>query len=95
MTGEILTEVLNKLGPNFGIPIWLIVIVLIWSIIWKGLALWKSARKNQSIWFIIILILNTVGILEILYLFLFSKIELPNVKEKSKGSEKKKKQEII
>jgi len=25
------------------------ILVLIWSLIWKGLALWKSARKNHLI----------------------------------------------
>lgn len=51
-----------------------IMIVLIWSLIWKGLALWKAAGKKHKIWFIIILIVNTIGILEILYIFVFSKI---------------------
>ena len=50
-----------------------IVIVLIWSLVWKGIALWKSARKKQMIWFIVILVINTIGILEILYIFVFSK----------------------
>jgi hypothetical protein len=50
--------------------IWL---VIIWSLIWKGMALWKAARNSDKIWFIILLIINTVGILEILYIFVFSK----------------------
>jgi methionyl-tRNA synthetase len=48
-------------------------IVLVWSIIWKGLALWKAARRNDSGWFIALMILNTVGILEIIYYFFISK----------------------
>ena len=47
--------------------------VLIWSIVWKGLALWKSARTDSKIWFIVFLVVNTLGILEILYLYVFSK----------------------
>lgn len=46
---------------------------IIWSIIWKGLALWKSARREEKPWFVVLLILNTVGILEILYIYIFSK----------------------
>jgi hypothetical protein len=57
------------------IPLWLIAIALIWSLIWKGFALWKAARKNSPAWFIALLVINTLGILEILYLFLFSKID--------------------
>jgi len=45
----------------------------IWSIAWKGFALWRSANLKQRNWFIGILILNTLGILEIAYLFFFAK----------------------
>jgi cobalamin synthase len=48
-------------------------LLAIWSVIWKGLALWRASRNCQKIWFIALLVVNTVGILEILYLFLFSK----------------------
>lgn len=52
--------------------IWLIPLI-IWSVIWKGLALWKSARHNQLAWFVVMLVLNTAGILEIIYLLFFQK----------------------
>jgi hypothetical protein len=46
-------------------------------VIWKGIALWKAAQLNQRNWFVVILvsmlIINTFGILEILYLFRFAK----------------------
>jgi hypothetical protein len=51
----------------------LIVIIAVWTVIWKGFALWKSSKKNQMIWFIALLVINTLGLLEILYLFVFSK----------------------
>lgn len=54
----------------------LVFILFIWSMAWKGLALWKSAKYNQRNWFIAILVLNTVGILEIIYLFRFAKTKL-------------------
>lgn len=50
----------------------ILIAIYIWSIPWKGFALWKSARRGESVWFIILLLLNTAGILEIAYLFLFS-----------------------
>ncbi|WP_048182545.1 DUF5652 family protein [Methanosarcina siciliae] len=49
----------------------LILILVLWELFWKGIALWKAARESQRYWFIAILILNTVGILPILYIFLF------------------------
>ena len=52
---------------------WLIVIALVWSLIWKGLALWKSARRKEEWWFMVLLIVNTIGILDILYLYVFSR----------------------
>jgi hypothetical protein len=52
---------------------YLFVILLIWETVWKGIALWKAAKETQKYWFIAILILNTVGILPILYIFVFKK----------------------
>jgi len=48
----------------------IIIILAIWELVWKGLALWKSARNNHSGWFVCVLIFNTLGILPILYLLL-------------------------
>jgi len=61
-------------GPRFGI-------LLIWTLLWKGLALWKSARNDQRYWFIALLLINTAGILELLYLFVFAKNKLVLVSE--------------
>jgi methionyl-tRNA synthetase len=57
-------------------PAWLIVLLIaciVWAIPWKGIALWKSARNNQKIWFIVFLIVNTLGILEIFYILFWAK----------------------
>ena len=79
----------TALGISPGAVLVLMAVVSIWTLVWKGLALWKAAAKKKSIpWFIILLIFNTVGILEILYIFVFSKISL---KGKGKSKEKKKK----
>ena len=51
----------------------LIPIIIVWSMIWKGIALWKAGRNNQLAWYIVLFIINTVGILEILYIFVFTK----------------------
>lgn len=52
---------------------WLMVVLGLWSLPWKGYALWKSARREEKWWFIALLIINTLAILEILYIFVFSK----------------------
>ena len=53
--------------------IWLLVLVTAWSLPWKGVALWKSARLSHKNWFIAMLIVNTFGILEIIYIFWVAK----------------------
>lgn len=49
------------------------ILLAIWTIPWKGLALWKSAKRGDRAWFIILLLINTLGILEIIYLAFFSR----------------------
>lgn len=49
--------------------------LLLWSIFWKGLALWHSGRRGQAWWFVILIVVNTVGILEIIYLFAVAKLK--------------------
>jgi len=75
-------DTMQLLQSQLGIPLWLLAIVVIWSMIWKIIALWKSARLGQPVWFVILFIVNTVGILEILYIFLFSKIKLSKARNR-------------
>lgn len=46
----------------------LLVILVVWELIWKGFALWRAGRNNHPGWFVALLIINTVGILPIVYL---------------------------
>jgi hypothetical protein len=48
-------------------------IIIVWSIIWKGIALWRSAQLSHKKWFIIIFMINTLGILDIIYLYFVAK----------------------
>jgi hypothetical protein len=41
---------------------------IVFAVILKGFALWRAARNNSSGWFVALLLVNTFGILEILYL---------------------------
>ena len=82
---------LTDLASQFGVPIWLFIIIFSWIIVWKLLALWKSARNNHIVWFIVLAILNTVGILEILYIYAFSKMGKKSQRTKLVKVKKKKK----
>lgn len=54
----------------------LFVLLVIWTMIWKGLALWKAGRKNDMLWFVILFLISTVGILDIIYYYHISKREI-------------------
>lgn len=58
-------------GAMFG---GLVAVAVLWSLVWKGLGLWHSARNGEPWWFLAILLINTLGILEIVYLFGFAKL---------------------
>lgn len=55
-----------------GLPNWAFLVVL-WSLPWKGVALWKAAQLSHRNWFIAILIVNTLGLLEIYYIFMVAR----------------------
>ena len=52
---------------------WLIILTGLWTLPWKGVALWKAAKRNEKTWFIVLLVVNSLAVLEILYIFVFSK----------------------
>ncbi len=64
-------DFISLLGNPLLYPI--LIIGILWSAVWKGIALWKCGRNNQLAWFIVLLIVNTFGILEIIYLLSFQK----------------------
>lgn len=61
----LLQTILND--PKYLIPI------VFWSLAWKGISLWKCGRNNQPNWFVALLVINTVGILEIIYMIWFQR----------------------
>lgn len=47
----------------------LALILALWSIPWKGWALWLAAKNTHTWWFIALLVINTIAILDIIYIF--------------------------
>ncbi|MEK7134715.1 MAG: DUF5652 family protein [Patescibacteria group bacterium] len=47
----------------------ILAILFLWILPWKGYALWLSARNGHTKWFVALLILNTLAILDIIYIF--------------------------
>ena len=85
------------LNTYFGMqmPWFLVTAILIWSMIWKGLALWKAGRNNQLVWFVAMFLINSVGILPIIYIVWFQRNKsitiIPKIKKKIAKIKKKKK----
>lgn len=48
-------------------------VMILWDLMWKGMGLWKAARNEEKYWFIAILIINSLGIVPILYIYVFQK----------------------
>jgi hypothetical protein len=75
-------EYVNQVMNLGGFPLFLFLIALIWGSVWKFLALWKAARKGSVVWFVLFAFVNTIGILEILYIFIFSEMKKNNFRAK-------------
>jgi len=61
--------------------IFALLVIAAWTLIWNGLGLWQAAKNKQKVWFIVILVLNTIGLLPIIYLIWFKPREANNRKE--------------
>ncbi len=48
-------------------------ILVIWTLIWKGWALWESARRGQKAWFVALFVISSLGVLEAIYIFFIAK----------------------
>lgn len=70
---------------------WIFILAAAWTIPWKGVALWRAARNKSVAWFVALLIINTFGILDIIYIFAFSgKKNAPRPVEKQNAQKTKK-----
>jgi len=75
---------------DFTIPMWAYPI-LIWTMAWKAVAAWKAARKGHLIWFVAFFVVNTLGILPIIYIFIFQKMNFGKRSAKKVSKKKSKK----
>jgi methionyl-tRNA synthetase len=53
----------------------IIVVASVWSLVWKAVALYKAGKLRHKGWFTALFFINTLGVLEILYVAHFSKTE--------------------
>lgn len=62
----------NWTMPDLGIGIFLLIL---WEAFWKGIGLWKSAKRGDLIWFIAILLINLFGLIPLFYLWRTKQLE--------------------
>jgi methionyl-tRNA synthetase len=76
---DMMCNYLNGYGNTFlpgmvaGWLSFLLIPITVWSLFWMGWALWRAARDGSKIWFIVLLLVHTMGILDIIYIFIISK----------------------
>ncbi len=80
---------------GFGLPAFgsLLLLAVAWSLAWKGLALWRAATRGDKWWFIAFLLVNTLGILEIIYIFAITGGKLSDFTGEAKGGAPESKEE--
>jgi hypothetical protein len=46
-----------------------IVVAAAWSVAWKGFSLWRAAGNGSKPWFVLLLLTNSLGVMDAIYLF--------------------------
>lgn len=67
----------------------LIYLLVVLDLILKGVTLFKSAKRDQKVWFVALLLINSLGILPIIYLIVNRDILLTKVGTVPKKAVKK------
>jgi len=57
-----------------------LLLILLWTLPWKIYSLWTAVKNKHKAWFVVLIVFNTVGILEIIYIFFIAKKKWPEVK---------------
>ena len=65
-----------------GLELLLLIPFLVFDLILRGIALWKSAKSGQKVWLVALLIVNSIGILPLIYLLLQHCCPTPSNKKK-------------
>jgi len=69
----ILSNMWNNFLPFLQNNSWIAFVAVLWTLPWKGFALWKAAKSSQKLWFLVLFLVNTLGLLEIIYIFVISR----------------------
>lgn len=59
--------------PDLGAGIF---VLILWEVFWKGIGLWKAAKKGDLVWFVAMFLINFFGIIPIFYLWRTKQLEV-------------------
>ena len=51
-----------------------VVLLALWDLAWKAVAMWEAAKERDKLWFVLLLLINSIGIVPILYLWYRGKL---------------------
>ncbi len=72
-----MADYLTLVASQLGIPMWTMLLILllfvVWEAVWTIIAMWRAAKNNHLVWFIIFLVVNLFAIPEIIYIILTRK----------------------
>ena len=52
-------------------PLW--ILISVFDLVVRGISLWRSAKSSRKYWFVALLVVNSMGILPLIYLAFFDK----------------------
>lgn len=67
--------------PFGGVVLGGLTLLVILDLVLRGVALWRAAKNSQQYWFIALLIVNSMGILPLVYILFFDKSRKKNKKK--------------
>ena len=41
----------------------ILAVLTLWDVVWKAMAMWVACKRESKLWFVILLVVNSVGIL--------------------------------
>ena len=50
-----------------------LLLLSVWTLVWKGVSLYHAGKNRQKGWFVVLLLLNDLGILSMIYLRWFQR----------------------
>lgn len=62
----------------------LTVVIIFWSLAWKCYSAWLAANRREKKWFVALVVFNTVGILDMIYVFFIAKKKWSDVTSSGK-----------